>query len=66
MAKYWETIVEKLKAAGWQVRWTEAMHNRETVWTATAIRGDERNSAHANDLNLAFQELDESCAKGRD
>ena len=61
MAKYWETIVEKLKSAGWKVRWTEAMHDGESGWTATAIRGKERRSTHANDITLAFQELEASC-----
>lgn len=58
MAKYWETIVENLKSAGWEVRWIEAMHDGEPGWTATATRGKERHSSHANDLTLAFQELE--------
>jgi hypothetical protein len=60
--KYWESIVEKLKTDGWQVRWTEAMHDGEVGWTATATRGKERHSAHANDVTLAFQELEANCA----
>jgi len=62
LAKHWESIVEKLKAAGWEVRWIEAMHDGEAGWTATAIRGKERRSSHANDLTLAFQELEANCA----
>lgn len=61
MAKYWETIVEKLRLEGWQVRWVEAMHDRESGWTVTATRGKERHSTHANDITLAIQELDASC-----
>jgi len=61
VAKYWETIVEKLKSDGWQVRWTEAMHDGASGWTATAVRGKERHSTHANDITLAFQELEASC-----
>lgn len=63
VAKYWETIVEKLKFAGWEVRWVEAMHDGESGWTATAVRGKERNSTHANDITLAFQELEASCSQ---
>lgn len=63
MAKYWESLVEKLKSDGWEVRWTEAMHDRENGWTATAIRGKERHSTHAKDITLAFQELEEICRK---
>lgn len=59
--KYWEIIVEKLKSAGWKVRHTEAMHDGESGWTATAVRGKERYSTHANDITLAFQELEASC-----
>ncbi len=62
VAKYWESIVEKLKSAGWEVRWTEAMHDGESVWTAIAVRGKERYSTHANDITLAFQELEAGCA----
>jgi len=62
VAKYWETIVEKLKSAGWEVRWIEAMHDGEPGWTVTATRGKERHSSHANDLTLAFQELEANCA----
>jgi len=61
VAKYWETIVKKLQAAGWEVRWIEAMHDAEAGWTATAIRGKKRYSTHANDITLAFQELEASC-----
>ena len=56
---YWEKTVEKLKADGWQVRWVEAMHDQEPGWTVTITRGTERHSIHANDLTLAFQELEE-------
>ncbi len=62
MAKYWETIVEKLKSDGWQIRWVEAVQDGESGWTATAIRGKERHSTHANDITLAFQELEANCA----
>ena len=61
MAKYWEIISEKLKSEGWNVRWVEAMNNGEPGWTATATKGTERHSTHANDIMLAFQELEESC-----
>jgi len=61
MAKYWETISEKLKSDGWKVRWVEAMNNGEPGWTATATKGRERHSTHANDITLAFQELEECC-----
>ena len=61
MAKYWETIIKKLKAEGWEVRWVEAMHDGEPGWTATAIQGKEQRSTHANDITLAFQELEASC-----
>lgn len=61
VAKYWETIIEKWKSAGWEVRWIEAMHDGEAGWTATATRGRERHSSHANDLTLAFQELEANC-----
>lgn len=54
--------MEKLKTAGWEVRWIEAMHDGENGWTATAIRKKERHSVHANDLTLAFQELESSCS----
>lgn len=61
MAKFGENIVEKMKSAGWEVRWIAAMHGGEPGWTATALRGKERHSSHANDLNLAFQELEANC-----
>ncbi len=61
--KYWESIVEKLKASDWEVRWTEAMHDGEIGWTATAVREKERHSSHANDITLAFQELEPSCSR---
>jgi len=61
MAKYWETISEKLKSTGWKVRWVEAMSNGEPGWTATATKEAERHSTHANDIALALQELEESC-----
>lgn len=63
VVKYWESIEEKLKASGWEVRWTEAMHDGEIGWTATAVRGKERHSSHANDVTLAFQELESSCSQ---
>jgi hypothetical protein len=66
MAKYWETIVEKLKSAGWEVRWTEATQEGESGWTATAVRGKERHSSHANDITLAFQELEANCHQAKD
>lgn len=61
VVKYCEIIVEKLKADGWQVRWTEAMHDGAVGWTATAIRGKDRHSTHANDVTLAIQELEANC-----
>lgn len=61
VAPYWQTIVAKLRSAGWEVRWTEAMHDAEPGWTAIATREKERHSTHANDLTLAFQELEASC-----
>lgn len=63
MAKFWESIVEKLKSEGWEVRWIEAMQAGESGWTATAVRGKERHSIHANDITLAMQELDASCSQ---
>ncbi len=63
VAKYWESIVEKLKSDGWEMRWTEAMHDGVSDWTATATRGRERHSIHANDITLAFQELEASCSR---
>lgn len=62
MVKYWETIAKKLKADGWEVRWVEAMHDGEPGWTATAIRGKERHSIQANEITLAFQELEANCS----
>ncbi len=61
MEKYWETIEEKLRSHGWNVRYVEAMHDGETGWTATATQGKKRHSTHANDLILAFQELEQAC-----
>lgn len=55
-------IFERLKADGWQVRWIEAMHDGEAGWTTIATKGKERHSSHANDLTLAFQELEANCA----
>lgn len=65
VAKHWETIVEKLKSSGWEVRWIEAMQDGESGWTATAVRGKERHSTHANDITLAFQELVASCSQSK-
>lgn len=61
MAKYWETIVEKLKSSGWEIRWIEAIQDGESGWTATAVRGKERHSTQANDITLALQELEATC-----
>ena len=61
MEKYWEKVAEKLKTAGWQIRWVEAMQDHESGWTVSAIKGDLRHSIHANDLTLAFQELEVFC-----
>lgn len=61
VAKYWETILEKLKDEGWNVRWVEATQGGESGWTAIATRGKERHSTHANDITLAFQELEATC-----
>jgi len=61
MAKLWETISETLTAAGWTVRYVEAMHDGAPGWTAIAVKGDKRHSTHANDITLAFQELEQAC-----
>ena len=58
--KHWETILDKLKSQGWQVRWVEAKHGGESGWTVTATLGKQRHSTHANDISLAFQELEAS------
>jgi len=39
------------------------MHDVETGWTAIATCGGIRHSTHANDITLAFQELEETCRK---
>ncbi|HEY5748586.1 MAG TPA: hypothetical protein VIU12_21095 [Chryseolinea sp.] len=61
VAKHWETILEKLKIDGWNIRWIEATQEGEVGWTAIALRGTERHSTHANDITLAFQELEACC-----
>lgn len=61
--KYWEQISQRLTARGWNVRYVEAMHDGEAVWTAIAVKEATRHSTHANDLGLAFQELEELCSK---
>ena len=61
--KQWERVYKNLKKDGWTVRHVEAMHDAETIWTAIATRGDVRHSTHANDITLAFQELEECCRK---
>jgi len=61
--KSWERISENLRMDGWTVRHTEAMHDAEVGWTAIATRGGVRHSTHANDITLAFQELQEVCQK---
>lgn len=62
--KYWEKVAERLADLGWQVRWVEAMHDGEPGWTVTACKGDQRHCIHANQLTLAFQELEEICMAG--
>jgi hypothetical protein len=40
-AKYWETIADDLKNAGWNLGWVSAVDcNGQTIWIADAHHGD--------------------------
>ena len=58
--KYWETIADNVKKAGWSWGCVSAIDsNGRTIWIADAHRGDgKRFIVHADEKRTAFLELE--------
>jgi hypothetical protein len=58
--KYWETIADNLKKAGWRYGYVSAIDsNGRTIWIADAHRDDgKRFIVRADELLTAFVELE--------
>ena len=59
-AKYWETIANNLRKAGWSWGCVSAINsNGRTIWIADAHRDDEKRFVvHADEKLTAFIELE--------
>ncbi len=58
--KYWETIADNLKKAGWSLGYVSAIaSNGRTIWIVDAHRDDgKRYVVHADELLTPFVELE--------
>jgi hypothetical protein len=58
--KYWETIADSLKKAGWSLGWVSAIDPEgRTIWIADAYRDDgKRFVVHADEKLTALLELE--------
>jgi hypothetical protein len=58
--RYWETIADDLKKAGWSLGWVATVDREgRTIFVADAHRGDgQRFVVHADDKFTAFLELE--------
>jgi hypothetical protein len=58
--KYWETIADNLKKAGWNLGYVSAIaSNGRTIWIVDAHRDDgKRYVVHADELLTPFVELE--------
>jgi len=58
--KYWETIADNLKKAGWSYGYVSALdRDGRTIWIADAHRGDgKRFVVRSDELLAAFVELE--------
>jgi hypothetical protein len=54
--KYWETIANRLKKAGWSLGWVSAIDSEgRTIWIVDAHRGDGRRFiVRADEILSAF------------
>lgn len=57
MPKYWESIRDKLKALGWEVKWVQ----EGSTFVAQASKKELKHLARAEELTVAFLELQKSC-----
>jgi len=58
--KYWETVADNLKKAGWSLGWVSALDlEGRTIWIVDAHRGDGKRFVVRADQKLtAFLELE--------
>jgi hypothetical protein len=58
--KYWETIANRLKKAGWSLGWVSAVDSEgRTIWIVNAHRGDgKRFVVRAEEILTAFLEAE--------
>lgn len=58
-AFYWQMISDALKSEGFSVDWTRIPDGRgRAIWQVSASRGNERWMVSAEDLSVAFLELE--------
>jgi len=56
--KYWETIADNLKKAGWIYGYVSAIDSEgRTIWIADAHRDEKRFIVRADEMHTAFLEL---------
>jgi len=56
--KYWETIADNLKKAGWSLGWVSAVDTQgRTIWIVDAHRDRNRFVVRADEKLTAFLEL---------
>ena len=57
--KYWETIADNLKKAGWSLGWVSALDcEGRTIWIVDAHRDGKRFIVRADEKLTAFVELE--------
>src|SRR5437763_15169138 len=65
--KYWETIADKLSAAGWNWGYCSAVTRDGWRWIVDAYRGDGRRYiVESDELLTAFMELESTLLRSRD
>ena len=59
--KYWESIWDKLHAKRWSPGVVRAMQDGVLVWIVDASNDGERHNVQAEEITVAFLELETSC-----
>ena len=59
--KYWEWIADKLQSEGWTLGWVQAVQNGIQVWIVDASKDGVRHISKADEITVAFLELERSC-----
>ena len=56
--KYWETIADKLIAAGWTWEYCSTGMCKDGRWIVAAHKNGQRHIVHSDELLIAFLELE--------